>query len=148
MRKNTYLYDGQEFSSIKKLSEYTGIHEKTLTARLRRGMSVEEACVQVDLRCTYYGEGEGRKSLAEICRDNLKNEDLVRNRLVYGYGLSKALNTPKKVTRQGRPIIVKGILYNSVMDAMRLLGLEHRESTIRGRLHRGMNPDEAFCFEE
>lgn len=148
MQKNIYEYDGQEFTSIKKLSEYTKVHEKTLTARLRRGMSIEQACISEDLRCTYYGEGKQKKSLAEICRDNSKNIELVRNRIVYGYGLSKALNTPKKVTRQGRPIIVRGILYNSVMDAMRKLGLEHRESTIRGRLHRGMNPDEAFCFEE
>ena len=35
---NVYIYDGKKFSSIKQLSEYTGVHEKTITARLKRGM--------------------------------------------------------------------------------------------------------------
>lgn len=148
MQKNTYLYEGKEFTSIKALSEYTKIHEKTLTARLRRGMSVEQACVRTDFRCVYYAAGEEKKSLAEICRDNSKNTELVRNRLVYGYDLSKALNTPKKVTRQGRPVVVKGILYNSISDALRKLNLTHKENIVRSRLHRGKNIDEAFCFEE
>lgn len=147
MQKNTYLYDGQEFTSLEKLAEYAKVHVKTLTARLRRGMSIEEACTKVDLRCRYYDEEE-KKYLAEICREESKNAELVRNRLVYGYELSEALNTPKHITRQGRPIIVKGVLYNSVMDAMRRMGLQHKESVIRGRLHRGKSPDEAFRFEE
>ena len=33
---NVYIYDGKKFSSIKQLSEYTGVHEKTITARLKR----------------------------------------------------------------------------------------------------------------
>ena len=148
MRKNTYVFEGKEFSSIKQLSKHTGIHEKTLTARIRRGMSVEQAGVCSDFRCIYYGEGEDKKSLAEICRDNEKNEALVRNRLVYGYGLSKALNTPKKVTRQGRPVVVKGILYNSIADALRKLELTSKENVVRARLSRGKSLDEAFCFEE
>lgn len=148
MQKNIYLYDGQEFASIKKLSEYTKIHEKTLTARLRRGMSVEEACKKEDLRCHYYEEGKERKSVAEICRDKSKSEALVRNRLKYGYELSIALNTEKNITRQGKPIKVNGILYNSIADALRRLGLEQKEGIVRSRLSRGKSPEEAFCFDD
>lgn len=51
MARHVYVYEGREFSSIRKLSEYVNVNEKTLTARLRKGMSVEEACQKADLRC-------------------------------------------------------------------------------------------------
>ena len=37
--KNTYVYDNKEFHSIKALAQYTGKNEKTITARLRQGMT-------------------------------------------------------------------------------------------------------------
>lgn len=36
MARRVYVYEGREFSSIRKLSEYVNINEKTLTARLRK----------------------------------------------------------------------------------------------------------------
>ena len=36
-----YEFDGKEFGSLKDLAKYAGINEKTLTARIRRGMPVE-----------------------------------------------------------------------------------------------------------
>ena len=48
-----YEFDGKEFGSLKDLAKYAGINEKTLTARIRRGMPVEQACQKTDLRCKY-----------------------------------------------------------------------------------------------
>ncbi|MBQ9135971.1 MAG: hypothetical protein IJX66_07775 [Lachnospiraceae bacterium] len=148
MVKKIYIYEGQEFSSRKALAQYTGIHEKTLTARLRKGMSLEEACKKTDLRCSYHRDGDVEKSIVQICEEQDKDEELIRNRLHYGYSLHDALNKPKKITRQGIPIVVNGILYNSIAAALRKLGLEDKENIVRGRLARGMTPDRAFRFEE
>ncbi|MBQ7781775.1 MAG: hypothetical protein IJ405_07120 [Lachnospiraceae bacterium] len=148
MAKTIYTYEDQEFSSIKALAQHTGIHEKTLTARLRKGMSLEEACKKTDLRCSYHCVGNVEKSIVQICKEQDKNDDLIRNRLHYGYSLHDALNKPKKISRQGIPIVVNGILYNSIAAALRKLGLEDKEKIVRGRLARGMTPNAAFRFEE
>lgn len=148
MARHVYVYEGREFSSIRKLSEYVNVNEKTLTARLRKGMSVEEACQKADLRCSYYVDGGKEKPITQICREQAKNADLIRNRLKYGYSLNDALNKPKKISKQGIPVVVNGILYNSVASALRGLNLLHKESTVRRRLKLGMKPDEAFRFEE
>lgn len=143
-----YEYDNIEFHSLKELAKYVGINEKTLTARLRRKMSLEEACKKQDLRCCYHLDSNDdlEKSIAQVCRDHSKDEALVRNRLKYGYSLNDALNTPKKIARQGKQIVVKGILYNSISEAIRELKLESKESTIRSRLRAGKTSDEAFSF--
>ena len=139
-----YQYDNKEFSSLKALAGYAGINEKTLTARLRRGMSVEEACRKTDLRCTYFIEDDGEKSITEICKDNDKNYGLVQDRLKYGYSMKDALNTPKKVTKQGFPVLVEGILYNSLAAAIRKHNLEEKEQRIRRRIKKGRDPTEVF----
>lgn len=145
MVKNIYVYENQEFHSIRELAEYAGLNEKTLTARLRRGLSVEEACNKDSLKNRYFEDGKrGKKSLAQICREQEKDAALVRNRLRYGYSLDDALNRQKKISRQGRPIVVYGIQYDSVSSALRNLGLTDRESAVRRRLKSGMNPDDAF----
>ncbi|MCR5837045.1 MAG: hypothetical protein K6G88_11110 [Lachnospiraceae bacterium] len=139
-----YEYENQEFSSIRLLAAYVGIHEKTLTARLRRGMSIKEACENKDLRCHYLQQGLEENSIAQICRDNNKDIDLVRNRLKYGYSINEALNKPKKISRQGKPILVNGVLYNSLAEALRVLDLVGKESTIRSRLRIGWSINDAF----
>jgi len=144
MEKNIYKYDGKEFFSIKALSEYTKINEKTLTARLRRGMPIENACENTDLRCSYHLDGGVKKSVTQICREHSKNVDLVKNRLRYGYSLNDALNKPKKISKQGIPIVVNGILYNSIAEAVRKLHLTHKESTIRRKLKEGIKTDQLF----
>lgn len=141
----TYEVTGKEFHSIKDLAEYFGVHEKTITARLRRGMSAEEACLQTDLRCSY---AEDNKSISQICKEQEKDDALVRNRLRYGYSLQEALNKPKKISRQGKPIVVNGVLYNSLSMACRKLKLVEKENTIRSRLRAGKTPNEAFSFDE
>ena len=45
------------------------------------------------------------------------------------------------------PIVVDGILYNSISEAVRKLDLVNKESTIRRRLRAGWNPDSAFKFK-
>lgn len=149
MKKNLYEYDNKEFHSLKELAKYVGMNEKTLTARIRRGMSLEEACKKTDLRCSYHLDDSDNKekSISQIIREHSKDNNLIRNRLKYGYSLSSALNTPKKISKQGKPIVVKGILYNSISEAIRKLNLENKESTIRSRLRNGKSPDEAFDFE-
>lgn len=139
-----YQYDNKEFSSLKALARYAGINEKTLTARLRRGMRVEDACRKTDLRCTYFIEDDGEKSVTEICNDNDKGYWLVQNRLKYGYNMKDALNTPKKVTKQGSPVVVDGILYNSLAAAIRKYNLEEKEQKIRLRIRKGRDPTEVF----
>lgn len=144
---NVYHYDDKTFSSIKALAAYTGINEKTLTARLRRGMSMEAACQKQLFNCTYYMDGGIVKSLSQVCIDHGKDAGLVRNRLKRNYSLNKALNSPKKIAKQGKPVVVNGILYNSIAEAARKLGLSHKESTIRSRLRAGWNNNDAFNFE-
>ena len=149
MRKNNiYIYENKEFRSIKALASYTGVGEKTITARLRRGMTVESACQNKDLRCQLYVDGNEKKSISQICREKNKDVDVVRNRLKYGYSLNEALNKPKKISRQGKPIIVNGILYNSVSEALRELNLVDKENIVRGRLNRGNKPNDAFDFSD
>lgn len=143
-----YIYEGQEFSSIKALAEHVGKNEKTITARLRKGMSVEDSCQEKDLRCTYHEDKGSLKSISEICKEHDKDESLIYNRLKYGYSINDALNKPKKIARQGAPITVKGILYNSVSHALRELKLVHKEGTVRSRLRNGWSPDEAFTFRD
>lgn len=146
MERNNYEVDGLIFHSIKELSKYSEVHEKTITARLRRGMSPQEACQKTDLRCTYYNDGNEKKSIAKICDEQSKDTELVRNRLKYGFSLKDALNTPKRISRQGKPIIVHGILYNSISEACRKLKRTDKESTIRSRLRVGKTPEDAFSF--
>lgn len=98
-----YEFDGREFTSIKHLSEYCGVHEKTITARLRRGFSVEKACEKIDLRHSLYEHQGETKPLCQICKEEEKDYYLVSNRLKYGYSLEKALNKKKIITRQGNP---------------------------------------------
>lgn len=145
---NLYLYNGKEFNSLKSLAAYVGIGEKTITARIRRGMTVEEACQKRDLRCHLYLDGDEEKSISTICKEQIKDSDLIYNRLKRGYTLNEALNKPKQICRQGKPIIVNGVLYNSVSEALRKLNLTDKENIVRGRLHRGMKPNEAFCFDK
>lgn len=136
-----YEYDNKKFTSISQLAAYTGVNVKTLTARLRRGMNIEDACKQTDCRCTYFED----KSITQICKENCKSRELVSNRLKYGYSLHDALNCPKKITRQGAAITVNGILYNSLAAAIRAYGLQHKESTIRRRIKSGENPTNLFA---
>ena len=144
MRGNTYIYNNIEFHSIRALAKYAKVNEKTITARLRRGMTVDQACEMADFRCSYYGDGSKKKSISEICKEQEKDAALVKNRLKYGYSLEDALNRPKKITRQGIPIVVKGILYHSIASALDKLEMRDKESTIRRRLKEGRPPDEAF----
>ena len=141
-----YTLDNKDFYSIKELAAYVGKNEKTITARLRRGMSVEEAWDKKELRCTYFPYKNEDRSLCQICEEEEKSKELVRNRLKYGYSLDDALNKPKKISKQGKPIVVYGVLYNSLAMACRKLGLEDRENTIRSRLRAGKTVDEAFRF--
>ena len=145
--KNVYELDGKQFHTIKELAEYCGVNEKTITARLRKGMSVKEACEKKDLRCTYYSYKNEEKALCKICEEEEKNQELVRNRLKYGYSLKDALNKPKKISRQGKPVVVNGVLYNSLAMACRKLGLEDKENTIRSRIYAGKSVNEAFSLE-
>ncbi len=146
--KNIYTYNGEDYSSIEALSEAVGINKKTLTARLRRGLSIEEACKNIDLRSSYHEDpgDKKEKSIKQICKDHSKNDALVRNRLRYGYSLNNALNKPKLIRRQGCPIVVNGILYNSIAEALRNLDLVEKEQIVRRRLKNGMKPDKAFKF--
>lgn len=146
--RNVYIFDNKEFYSLRELSEYVHINEKTLTARLRKGMSVEDACEKTDLRCSYYLENGVRESISQICKEQGREEYLIRNRLRYGYSMNDALNTPKRITKQGTQIVVNGILYNSVSSALKKLDLSHKESTVRRRLKSGMAPDAAFNFND
>lgn len=146
MGRRIYEVDGLVFYSLKALSKYSGVHEKTITARLRRGMTLQEACEKTDLRCTYYSDGNNKKSITQICDEQAKNPELIRNRLKYGYSLKDALNMPKKTSRQGKEIVVYGILYNSISEACRKRGVEDKESTIRSRLRAGKSPEAAFTF--
>lgn len=82
-----------------------------------------------------------------MCADHGKDVELVRNRLNRNYSLNDALNKPKKIAKQGMPIVVDGILYNSISEAVRKLDLVNKESTIRRRLRAGWNPDSAFKFK-
>lgn len=142
-----YILDDKEFYSVKELAIYAGINEKTITARLRKGMSVADACVKKDFRCKYFNyKNNEEKSISEICREEEKDSSLIRNRLKYGYSLKDALNKPKKISRQGKAIIVNGILYNSISMACRKLELEEKENVIRRRLRAGKTADEAFKF--
>lgn len=141
---NVYCFDDKEFNSIKALSKYCGVHEKTITARLRKGMTVEQACEKTDRRCTYYNDGTIDKSVSQICREQSKNEELVRNRLARGYTLDEALNKPKKIHKQGNPIVVNGFLYSSIAEALRKYILESKESAIRRKLNDGVNPSTVF----
>jgi len=101
-KNNVYPYDGMEFRSIKALANHVEMNEKTLTARLRRGIPINEACRNEDLRCSYHLDNEERKSIVQICDEQSKDASLVRNRMKYGYSLNDALNKPKKITRQGK----------------------------------------------
>ena len=148
MIKSTYNYHGKEFHSLKELSEYAKINEKTLTSRIRRGMSIDEACTTKDFRCHYFNIDGEEKSITQVCEDQRKDAELVSNRLKYGYSMHDALNKPKKVTRQGKAIVVNGILYNSIAEAARKLGLSEKESTIRRRLASGEIPNDAFSFND
>lgn len=146
--KNIYTYNGVEYGSIEALSEATGINKKTLTARLRRGMPIEKACQNIDMRYSYHEDPSDKKekSIQQICKDHSKDAALVQNRLRYGYSLNDALNKPKLIRRQGCPIVVNGILYNSIAEALRKLDLVEKEQIVRRRLKEGMKPDKAFKF--
>ena len=147
MRHGIYILDGKEFNSIKSLAKYCGVNEKTITARLKNNMSIEDACKKKDLRCTYYSYQNKENPLCIICKEEEKDKDLVRNRLRYGFSLDDALNRPKKISKQGSPIVVNGVLYNSISMACRKLKLENKENTIRSRLRAGKTPNEAFYFK-
>lgn len=139
-----YSYNNKEFSSLKELSKYSGVNEKTITARLRRGLSVEEACKNTDLRCSYMEYNNSKNSIQQICDNENKNPQLIRNRLKYGYSINEALNTPKKISKQGKPIKINGILYGSVSEALRKLNMIDKEHVVRGRLYSGATPEQAF----
>ena len=96
--------------------------------------------------CTYFPYKNEDKSLCQICEEEEKSKELVRNRLKYGYSLDDALNKPKKISKQGKPIVVYGVLYNSIAMACRKLDLKDKENTIRSRLRAGKTVDEAFRF--
>lgn len=145
---NEYIYDGKSFSSINALSKYTGVNEKTITARLKRNMSIDDACSTKRVNGCYFMDNGIEKPLIQICAEQNKNISLVRNRMKLNYNLNKALNEPKKVTKQGSQIVVHGILYNSIAEAIRKLNLSHKETTIRRRLRAGISPDDAFKFDE
>lgn len=148
MRQNIYELEGKVFHSVKALADYSGVNEKTITARLRRGLSVEKACENIDFRCSYHVCENNEKSVSQICREQSKDADLVRNRLHYGYTLEDALNNPKKISKQGMPVIVRGKEYKSISEAIRSLKLSHKENTIRSRLRIGMEINQAFNFPD
>ena len=62
--------------------------------------------------------------------------------------MKDALNRPKKISRQGKPIVVYGISYNSISEACRKRNVADKESTVRSRLRAGKTPEEAFTFVE
>ena len=141
-----YYFDNKEFSSLRKLAKYVGMNEKTLTKRLQRGVPLEEAC-KPKLMGRVYTKISPEDSISSLCRKKKIDKHLIYNRRRYGYSEKDAFNKPKKISKQGRPIVVNGVIYASASLAMRELGLEERESTIRSRLRAGKSPDEAFRFD-
>ena len=148
MKKKIYTYDGHTFTSVKALAEYSGVYEKTLQKRLARGIPIDEACENKDFRCSYHKVDDIEKSLTQICKEQSKDVELVYNRLHRGSSLNVALNKPKEITKQGKPIVVEGVLYNSIAVAVKKYNLSHKESTIRRRLSAGMKPDDVFKFDD
>lgn len=137
-----YEYEGKTFSSIKKLAEYLGINEKTLTARLRRGMALEEACNPV-LEGRIYLQGAKKGCISDMAKRRGIDPYLVYNRRRYNYSETK-LFKEKKITKQGRLVVVGECEYSSLAAAIREHHLELYEQRIRRRIKQGQSPDDVF----
>lgn len=137
-----YEYDGRTFSSIKKLAEYSGVNEKTLTARLQRGMTLEEACTPV-LKGRVYLQGVQKGCISDMAKRRGIDPHLIYNRRKYNY-LETKLFEEKKITKQGRLVVVGECEYSSLAAAIREHHLELYEQRIRRRIRQGQSPDDVF----
>lgn len=137
-----YKYEGMEFSSLRKLAAYAGINEKTLTARLRRGVELEEACDSV-LKGRVYLRGAQKGSISDMARRRGIDPHLIYNRRRYGYAETE-LFREKRITKQGRLVAVGECEYASLAAAIRAYHLEQYEQRIRRRIGQGKSPDDVF----
>lgn len=137
-----YEYDGKTFSSIKKLAEYLGINEKTLTARLQRGMKLEEACNPI-LKGRVYLKGVQKGCISDMAKRRGMDPHLIYNRRKYNF-LETELFVEKKITKQGRLVVVGECEYSSLAAAIREHHLEPYEQRIRRRIRQGQSPDDVF----
>lgn len=137
-----YEYDEMTFSSIKKLAEYSGLNEKTLTARLRRGITLEEACNPV-LKGRVYLQEVQKGCISDMAKQRGIDPHLIYNRRRYNYSESELFGE-KKITKQGHPVVVGECEYSSLAAAIRKHHLEPYEQRIRRRIRQGQSPDDVF----
>lgn len=137
-----YKYDGMEFSSLRELAAHAGINEKTLTARLRRGVELEEACNPV-LKGRIYLRGAQKGSISDMAKRRGIDPHLIYNRRKYGYTETELFGE-KRITKQGRLVAVGECEYASLAAAIRAHHLEPYEQRIRRRIGQGQSPDDVF----
>ena len=138
--------EGKTFDSIKEACEYYNISYSTISNRLNRGWTIEEA-----FGLTNKENKHGKKpitiqdnvfkSLAEACRYYNLSYNIVSNRLNRGWTIEEAFELVYR-NNNCNTVIVKGKTFNSVKEACDYYGLNY--GTVNGRIHKGWSIEKAF----
>ena len=148
--QNTHLFEGKEYSSIKKLAKAYNLQFERVGSRLKAGLSLKEAMdpnenpyrfgkkpIEIDA-INYASISEAAKKL------NLTKAKLV-NRLEYlnpEKSKAKLVELKKtKYVKKERVLVVEGRSFDSIMKLSRHYKLP--EATIRHRLNRGQPIEKA-----
>ena len=146
MRKNI-IVNGKEFKSITEACKYYNLNYKTVSSRLRKGWSIEEAFglsegKHVKGRCTEITvEGKTFKSISEACRYYNLEFNLVNNRLYKGWSIEEAFGL-KYRNDNYKEITVEGKTFKSIAEAAKYYNL--RLDLVHNRLRRGSTIKDAF----
>ena len=136
--------------TIRELSERFGMNEHTVRARLRRGMTLQEALTEpkrlfrrYEVRDPETGEAVAG-TIPELSDRFGMEEGMVRNRLQRGMTLQEALTRPRMRGVEYEVVDPKtGEIVKSTIKALsRRFGMN--ESTVRNRLRHGMDIQEAL----
>lgn len=123
---------GMYFESQKAALDYFGITKPTVNARLKNGMSIDDAYSTPQRRSGIAKQttvaGKTFPSLRAACKHYGRSEDTVKARIAAGYSPEDALTRSEKYfqdrRQKGFELQVGGNIYRSESEACKALGID------------------------
>lgn len=111
-----YIYKGKEYSNLNEIANAFGIKTRTLTARLKSGLNLEDAIEKPIEKKSVEIEYQGIKypSISSLAKSMETDTDLVLSRIDLGWDLESALTVPIK--QINTEVIYGNKKYNSIRE--------------------------------
>jgi hypothetical protein len=138
------VINGIEYSSITKVSKAFKINRTTLSNRLCRGLTIEEAISlgKAPRNKPIIIESKRFPSLSKAAQYYKINYPVVCSRLSKEWSIEEAFGLKERGDQKGKKILIAGKIYPSVTSAARTFKIDRNKAV--ARLRHKWAPEEAF----